>query len=64
MRTALWNARHMSQLLAASVYPRDSYLALKALRHVALFVWLIKNFMRENESSGVVCVGSCERYLR
>ncbi|GKY91349.1 hypothetical protein MPSEU_000107100 [Mayamaea pseudoterrestris] len=49
MRMALWNTRHLAQLLASSVYFRNPYLALKALRHVAIFVWMLKNFMREDE---------------
>jgi hypothetical protein len=53
-RNMLWYARDVSQLIAASVYPRHRYLALKCLRHLALFGWLLKNFMRGEEANGTV----------
>lgn len=49
MRSVLWNTRHMAQLVASSVYPHDPDAALRCLRHVSLFGWMLKNFMRGEE---------------
>jgi hypothetical protein len=38
--------RDMAQLITSNIYPKDPRLALKLLRHVSLFGWLLKNFLR------------------
>lgn len=43
--------RDISQIIAAAIYPKDKQLGLKLARHVSLFGWLLKNFLRGN--SGV-----------
>ena len=44
--------RDMAQLIASNVYPKDKVLGLKAARHVALFSWLLKGFLRGDEVNG------------
>jgi predicted membrane chloride channel (bestrophin family) len=44
--------RDMAQLIASNVYPKDRALGLKAARHVALFAWLLKGFLRGDEVNG------------
>ena len=46
--------RDMSQLIASNIYPKNPRLALKLLRHVSLFGWLLKNFLRSE-------IGKCNR---
>jgi predicted membrane chloride channel (bestrophin family) len=38
--------RDLSQLIASNIYPTNPALGLKAIRHVALFSWLLKGFLR------------------
>ena len=55
-RLALGNVvlhtREMAQLIAWNVYPIDKQLGLKAARHVALFPWLFKGFVRGDAVNG------------
>jgi predicted membrane chloride channel (bestrophin family) len=51
--------RDMAQMISATIYPKDPYLALKLLRHVALFGWLLRGFLR-----GDVVNGSDEDLIR
>jgi putative membrane protein len=44
--------RDMAQLIAVYIYPKDPALALKLARHVALFGWLLKNFLRGEAVNG------------
>lgn len=44
--------RDMAQLIASNVYPKDHALGLKAARHVALFAWLLKGFLRGEQVNG------------
>jgi predicted membrane chloride channel (bestrophin family) len=44
--------RDMAQMTAAHVYPRDPYLGLKLARHVAIFSWLLKGFLRGPQVNG------------
>jgi predicted membrane chloride channel (bestrophin family) len=44
--------RDLSQLIASNIYPTDPALGLKAIRHVALFSWLLKGFLRGKEVNG------------
>jgi ion channel-forming bestrophin family protein len=44
--------RDMAQLTAAAVYPKNQYLGLKLARHVSLFAWLLKNFLRGESVNG------------
>lgn len=44
--------RDMAQMIASNVYPKDKVLGLKAARHVALFSWLLKGFLRGDEVNG------------
>lgn len=46
------HTRDMAQLIAASIYPKDKRLGLKLLRHVALYGWLLKNFLRGDTRNG------------
>jgi len=38
--------RDMAQLITSNIYPKNPRLALKLLRHVSLYGWLMKNFLR------------------
>jgi putative membrane protein len=44
--------RDMAQLIAVYIYPKDPVLGLKLARHVALFGWLLKNFLRGEAING------------
>lgn len=44
--------RDMAQLIASNIYPRDKQLGLLLLRHIALFGWLLKNFLRGEKVTG------------
>lgn len=44
--------RDMAQLITSNIYPKDPKLALKLLRHVSLFGWLLKNFLRGEKMNG------------
>lgn len=44
--------RDTAQLIAAFVFPKDPRLALKLLRHVAIFGWLLKGFLRGDALNG------------
>uniref|UniRef100_A0A7S4JU60 Bestrophin homolog n=1 Tax=Odontella aurita TaxID=265563 RepID=A0A7S4JU60_9STRA len=44
--------RDMAQLIASSIYPKDRMLGLKLLRHVSLYGWLLKNFLRGDKRNG------------
>lgn len=43
--------RDMAQLIASIVYPRNRRLGLLAARHVALFAWLLKDFLRHYDEN-------------
>jgi putative membrane protein len=44
--------RDMAQLIAVYIYPKDPVLGVKLARHVALFGWLLKNFLRGEAVNG------------
>lgn len=44
--------RDTAQQLAASVYPSNPVLTLKLARHLSLFGWLLKNFLRGQKVNG------------
>ena len=44
--------RDMSSLISNFVYDKDPALALKLARHLAVFSWLLKNFLRGSAISG------------
>jgi putative membrane protein len=44
--------RDMAQLVAVYIYPKDPVLGLKLARHLALFGWLLKNFLRDETING------------
>lgn len=44
--------RDMAQLTAACVYPKNKQLGLKMARHLALFPWLLKKFLRGEKVNG------------
>jgi putative membrane protein len=44
--------RDMAQLVAVYIYPKDPVLGLKLARHLALFGWLLKNFLRGETING------------
>lgn len=46
------HTRDMAGLIASNIYPKDPMLALKLLRHVSLFGWLLKNFLRGEAMNG------------
>ena len=45
--------RDMASLIVSFIYPRDPDLAIKLLRHVSLFGWLLRNFLRGEASDSV-----------
>jgi putative membrane protein len=44
--------RDMAQLIAVYIYPKDPVLGVTLARHVALFGWLLKNFLRGETVNG------------
>ena len=44
--------RDMGSLIAFSVYQKDPQVGLKLIRHVALFGWLLKGFLRGKKVNG------------
>jgi putative membrane protein len=44
--------RDMAQLIAVYIYPKDPVLGIKLARHVALFGWLLKSFLRGETING------------
>jgi putative membrane protein len=44
--------RDMSSIIRHFVYPKDPELGLKLARHLAIFSWLLKNFLRGTKMSG------------
>jgi putative membrane protein len=44
--------RDMAQLIAVYIYPKDPELGVKLARHLALFGWLLKNFLRGETVNG------------
>lgn len=44
--------RDAASLIVSDIYPRNPYLGLKLLRHVALFGWLLRSFLRGEHISG------------
>ena len=44
--------RDMAQLVAVYIYPKDPVLGLKLARHLALFGWLLKDFLRGETMNG------------
>lgn len=38
--------RELASLVTANIYPKDKQLGLKLLRHLSVFSWLLKNFLR------------------
>jgi predicted membrane chloride channel (bestrophin family) len=44
--------RDMSSLVANFIYPQNKELGLKLARHLTLFSWLLKNFLRGRKVSG------------
>jgi len=44
--------RDMSSLVSHFVYPKNPYLGLKLARHLAIFGWLLKNYVRGQKVSG------------
>jgi putative membrane protein len=46
--------RDTSQLLVTYVYPKDKKLGLKAVRHLSLFAWLLKDSLRDTNHTEIV----------
>lgn len=44
--------RDMASLVNHSIYPKDPQLALKLARHLSIFSWLLKNFLRGKKATG------------
>ena len=44
--------REMALMIAATIYPKDKALGLLAARHVAIFPWLMKGFLRGDKVNG------------
>jgi putative membrane protein len=44
--------RDMAQMIASYIYPKDPAIGLKSARHIAIFSWLLKEFLRGKEVNG------------